>query len=363
MVTGINIIYDMSKLKNKYSPIIIYLILLIFCLLISYRDFLITLKLMMFSSYNFNMLPFDAYYKMNLLFDGKSNESAGYPWSSRHIANYFNYFIYKIAPCLEVRKIPDGISRDVYCSYWSLALSNFIYTAIFQVSTFIYTTKVLKRTIIEGAIVLFISYFIISFSDRFGIDRFSILCISLFLFIANHKTLKYLFIFLSIFINEKITVFLAVYYFCNNVSKFINKEKVNYFTTIFSATLFFLYTFYYLNFNLSFDLKNNSFSLNNYLDGSVVNRNFLSLHALANSLIPIFIITFPFLLYFKNKKVLKEFKLKRMYILIPITFIFLGWLGGGAGNGGRLAVYISPLLIPLYGLFLVNLIKKIKDLR
>jgi len=309
------------------------------------------------------MLPFDAYYKMNLLFDGKSNESAGYPWSSRHIANFFNYFIYKIAPCLEVRKIPDGISRDVYCSYWSLALSNFIYTAIFQVSTFIYTTKVLKRTITEGAIVLFISYFIISFSDRFGIDRFSILCISLFLFIANHKTLKYLFIFLSIFINEKITIFLAVYYFCNNFSKFINNEKVNYFTTIFSATLFFLYTFYYLNFNLSFDLKNDSFSLNNFLDGSVVNRNFLSLHALANSLIPIFIITFPFLFYFENKKVLKEFRLKRIYILIPITFIFLGWLGGGAGNGGRLVVYISPILIPLYGLFLVNLIKKIKDLR
>ena len=67
--------------------------------------------------------------------------------------------------------------------------------------------------------------------------------------------------------------------------------------------------------------------------------------------------------YFKNKKVLNEFRLGRIYILIPIAFIFLGWLGGGSGNAGRLAVYISPLLIPLYGLFLLNLIKKIKDLR
>ena len=353
----------MLNLKNKYLTIIVYFIILIFCLLISYRDFLITLKLMMFSSYNFSMLPFDAYYKMNLLFDGRSNESAGYPWSSRHIANFFNYFIYKIVPCLEVGQIPKSISKDVYCSYWSLALSNFIHTALFQVSTFIYTTKILKRTMTEGVIVLFVSYFIISLSDRFGIDRFSILCISLFLFLANHKIFKYLFIFLSIFINEKITIFLAVYYFCKNFSKFINKEKVNYFTTIFSLTLFFSYSLYYLNFNLNFDLKNNSFSLIDYLDGSMVDRNFLSFHALANSLIPIFIIIFPFLFYFKNKKVLNEFRLGKIYILIPIAFIFLGWLIGGSGNAGRLAVYISPLLIPLYGLFLLNLIKKIKDLR
>tara|TARA_Y100000389_G_C17236162_1_gene400681 strand:- start:59 stop:712 length:654 start_codon:yes stop_codon:yes gene_type:complete len=215
----------------------------------------------------------------------------------------------------------------------------------------------------EGVIVLFVSYFIISLSDRFGIDRFSILCISLFLFLANHKIFKYLFIFLSIFINEKITIFLTVYYFCKNFSKFINKEKVNYFTTIFSLTLFFSYSLYYLNFNLNFDLKNNSFSLINYLDGSMVDRNFLSFHALSNSLIPIFIIIFPFLFYFKNKKVLNEFRLGKIYILIPIAFIFLGWLGGGSGNAGRLVVYISPLLIPLYGLFLLNLIKKIKDLR
>tara|TARA_B100000787_G_C16172637_1_gene287348 strand:- start:163 stop:1074 length:912 start_codon:yes stop_codon:yes gene_type:complete len=302
------------------------------------------------------MLPFDNYYKMNLLIDGKANESPGYPWSSRHIANFFNYFIYKIAPCIEVSKIPNGISRDVYCSYWGLALSNYICTVLFQMSSFIYVIKILKRTMIEGIIVLFISYFIISLSDRFGVDRFSILCISIFLFFINQKLYKYLFIFTSIFINEKITIFIASYYFCENISQYKRNNKIDFLSTILPVSLFFAYIFYHV----VFDIEKSPSLIMNHLNGSIVDRNFFTFHALANSLIPILITTLPYLFFFKDKNILKEFRLERAHVIILILFTFLGWLGGGSGNAGRLIIYTSPIFLPIYGYFLMNFIKKLK---
>jgi len=61
------------NLKNNtlsLKTIVGLIIILIFLTLLSYRDFLITIKLMLFHFYDFPMLPLDPYYKIILLFDG-----------------------------------------------------------------------------------------------------------------------------------------------------------------------------------------------------------------------------------------------------------------------------------------------------
>ena len=346
----------MSEFLKKNRYFIFCITIFLFFAAISYRDFLVTLKLMLFSSYNFSMLPFDEYYKFNLYFDGKISESPGYPWVSRYLANFVNYFFYKVFPCLTVSKIPIEISKNVYCSFWSIALANYTFTILFQVSSFFYAFKILKRPFNESILVGLISFFIISLSDRYGVDRFSIFYISLFLIFSQKIYFKYLLILLSIFINEKITIFIASFYFCECYLNFHNRKNIQIFNFILPTILFGLYLFYFV----LFDASDNVFKIQNHLDGSIVDRSFISFHGLANSFIPVFLVIFPYIYFYNKPNILKKFRLNKISVIILLTFILLGFIGGGSGNTGRLVVYSSPIFISTYGYFLFYLLKKFK---
>jgi len=120
---------------------------------------------------------------------------------------------------------------------------------------------------------------------------FQFFCISIFLIFSHKKYFKYFLILLSIFINEKITIFIATYYFCEYCNFFKKKNKTNILTFLFPTILFGLYIWYFT----IFDRDDNFFKIQNHLNGSIVDRNFVSFHGLANSLIPILIVIFPYI--------------------------------------------------------------------
>ena len=234
----------MQNIEKKFFYSLILITLLF---LLGFRDFLYTFKLMLLQSYNHKMLPFDEYYKIILYIDtGLEKYNIGWPWSSRIIPNYINFFFYKYTPCLEVNHIPSSLNTIEYCALWSLNIVNFLSLVLFQVIIFFYSLKILKRPLEECILSTFISYFVLSMSDRFGIDRISILFSTVFLFKKN-TYLRCFFLILSIFFNEKITVFATSIFFCNDLIKFINKEKVNFFFYFFRLRTFWTLCFFFVN--------------------------------------------------------------------------------------------------------------------
>jgi len=341
----------MQNIEKKFFYSLILITLLF---LLGFRDFLYTFKLMLLQSYNHKMLPFDEYYKIILYIDtGLEKYNIGWPWSSRIIPNYINFFFYKYTPCLEVNHIPSSLNTIEYCALWSLNIVNFLSLVLFQVIIFFYSLKILKRPLEECILSTFISYFVLSMSDRFGIDRISILFSTVFLFKKN-TYLRCFFLILSIFFNEKITVFATSIFFCNDLIKFINKERVNFFFTFLGCGLFGLYVF----FSSIFINSAHHHHLHNILfTNEIVSYNYFSFHGLSNTFIPFVVLFFPFFFYFKDKKIINLFKIHKIYLILIFTFFLMGIILGGPGNTGRYLIFTSPIFIPLLSYFLIKNVK------
>ena len=91
---------------------------------------------------------------------------------------------------------------------------------------------------------------------------------------------------------------------------------------------------------------------------SEVSYNYLNFHSLVNSILPSLIIVFGFLYNFNKRKILKNFNLKKSYILFIIAFSLLGIFVGGPGNFGRYIVFGSLFFIPILNYQLLVFIKK-----
>lgn len=343
------------KSKKKIFFSLTFLAIL-FCLF-TYRDFLTTLKLMLYQSYNSAMLPFDEYYKIILFYDLKNElYNIGFPWMSRYIPNFVNYIVFQLFPCLKVNYIPEIFSQKEYCAIWSISLVNFASTIFFQIGMFYYVTKILKRNFIESILTLFTSYFIISFSDKFGIDRISIFFCVVFLIFYEKKILTFFIILISIFVNEKCTIFIASYIFCENIIQYREKKEILFIPTCLSVILFAAWSYFY-TFNLDSDYHHHPLKI--LFSGEVVSYNYFSFHGLTNTIFPLILLTGPFFFYLNNKSLLENYKLNQIYFLPIIIFIFFGILIGGAGNTGRYLIYTSPIYIPLINFFLIDQTKKI----
>ncbi len=343
----------MIKNKKLFFSSIFFLIILLS--LFTYRDFLTTLKLMLFQSYNSAMLPFDEYYKIILFYNYKEEiYNIGFPWMSRYIPNFINSLVFQVIPCLKVNHIPEILTEKEYCAIWSISLVNFMSTIFFQIAMFWYVFKTLKRDYVEATLSLFTSYFIISFSDKFGIDRISILFCLLFLIFYEKKILTYLIIFISIFMNEKCTIFMATYLFCENIIQFREKKEINYIPTFLSVILFATWSYFY-TFNIDNDYHHHPLKI--LFSGNVVTYNYFSFHGLTNTILPLITLTIPFIYFFNNKILLSNFKLNKIHFLPILVFIVFGILIGGAGNTGRYLIYISPIYIPLVNILLIERVK------
>ena len=342
----------MQSTKKRFFYLLIFLI---FLTLIGFRDFLYTFKLMLFQSYNHNMLPFDEYYKIILYLDtGLEKYNIGWPWSSRIIPNYINFIFYKYTPCLQVTNIPDGLNAREYCALWSLNIVNFLSLIFFQIIIFFYSLKILKRPLEESILSAFLSYFILSMSDRFGIDRISILFSTIFLFNKNYY-LQFLLLVLSIFFNEKITVFATSLFFCNELVKLTNRERTNFFLSFLGCVLFGLYIFVSSIFT---NTSHHHHLYNILFTNNIVSYNYFSFHGLSNTFVPFIVLFFPFFYYFKNNKIINLFKIHKFYLILIFTFFLMGIILGGPGNTGRYLIYTCPIFIPLISYFFIENIKK-----
>ncbi len=320
----------------------------IFCFLIiallTYRDFLYTIKLMNYHFYNFKMLPLDPYYEIILKIQGLIDKSFRFPWEWRIIPNYINWIFYEILPCIEPKIIPSQMNNSTYCAIWSISVVNFISAIFSQILLSYYVLTKLKRDYIESIFLIFLSYFFIKFLDPFGVDKVSFLFLIIFLFFSQSRY-SYFFILISIFVNDKCLLFITTYYFANS----FDINKLDKMVKDYRFLLSLLICIGYLIFISEIIFK---------ISISEVSYNYLNFHSLVNSILPSLIIVFGFLYNFNKRKILKNFNLKKSYILFIIAFSLLGIFVGGPGNFGRYIVFGSLFFIPILNYQLLVFIKK-----
>ena len=351
------------KLLLYKKNLIYFVLLFIIFFFLSFRDFLDTLKFFLFHSYNFKMLPMDGYYKILIDYDNGDYSSIGSPWANRFIPNYINFIYYKYFPCLEVSIIPQTINSKVYCSMFSISLVNHIFTILSQFLLFIYLRFNLKRELSECLFGFCISYFFFQFLDRFGVDRFSIFFLLIFITTINSKIFfRSLIIIMSIWVNDKCLIFISAYYSLLLIDSYIDKRKFSY---VLENIICYLSIFFYLFFIFSFDnLKNDNAAPINvfFLNLSTLKYYlglFFSFQAMSNSLVQILLTICPFIILFNKKEILECFNLKRIYLLILILFLIFGILIGGIGNSGRYMIYTIPITFPIFNFLLFQCFKKL----
>ena len=331
-------------MPKKITFIKFFLFSAIILILLTYRDFLYTIKLMNYHFYNFKMLPLDPYYQIILKIDGLIDKNFRFPWEWRLIPNYINWLFYEFLPCFKPKLIPTQVNEATYCAIWSVSLVNFLSGICSQLLIAYYVLNKLNRNHLECISLIFLSYFLIKFLDPFGVDRISFLFLIIFLFFAETRY-AYFFILISILINDKCLLFITTYYFAknfdfNNLYKMIRDLKL-----LLSGILSIFYLTY-----ISTTIFN--------IASSEVSYNYLNFHALVNSIIPTIVVIFGFIYNFNNEKLLKSFNLKKSYIFFIIIFSLLGFFVGGPGNFGRYIVFGSLLFFPILNFQIIEFIKK-----
>lgn len=293
------------------------------------------------------MLPLDPYYQIILKYDGLINDNFRFPWELRIIPNIINWLTFEILPCLKPKVVPNEISKTMYCSIWSISLVNFISGALSQVLLCYYAAKKLKREIHECTLLMFTSYFLIKFLDPFGVDRISFLFLVFFL-IYSESIFAYIFIIISILVNDKCLLFITTYYFCNSFQFRFDKIKIIFLNKKF--LLSFLISIFYLYYILKTVLQ---------IQSDEVSYNYLNFHSLTNSILPSLIAIFGFLLNFNNKTILKKFNLTKNHIFLIFIFFILSIFIGGPGNAGRYMVFGCVLFLPILNYQILSTFKKL----
>ena len=320
--------------KNIKLTKFIFLSFLIIILL-TYRDFLYTLKLMIFHFYNFKMLPLDPYYQIILKYNGLINDNFRFPWEWRVIPNIINWLTFEILPCVKPKVVPNEISDAMYCSIWSISLVNFISGALSQVLLCYYAAKKLKREIHECTLLMFTSYFLIKFLDPFGVDRISFLFLVFFL-IFSESIFAYIFIVISILVNDKCLLFITTYYFCNSFQFRFDKIKIIFLNKKFLLSFLISISYFYYISKIILQIQSDE-----------VSYNYLNFHSFTNTILPSIIAIFGFLLNFNNKTILKKFNLTKNHFFLIFIFFILSVFVGGPGNAGRYMVFGCVLFLPI----------------
>ena len=314
---------------------------------------------MLFHFYNFSMLPLDPYYKMILLFDGnnisladhQTQASSGWEWwNLRIVPLWINWIVYKIVPCIQVNSIPEMVSQQTYCSIWSISLVNYASGILSQIGFFLLLKYKFKRPEGECILILFLSYFFINFLDRYGVDRLSLLFLVIFFLLETKEKISYALIGLSIFVNEKCTLLICSYFFLKHLN--LSQLNLAFFNKKFLLSFALCLTYFWITFvNINEYFRENM--------RNIVDFNYLTFHSLSNSILPLLLISFPFLIYFTCNKVLKLFQLKQIYILLLLMFFMLGIFVGGTGNMGRYLAYLSVLFLPISNFLIYKIISNI----
>jgi len=329
-------------MQKEIKSLFTILLILIF---LNYRDFLYTIKIMNFHFYNFQMIPFDPYYKIILKYAGIIDQTFRFPWEWRLIPNIVNLITFKLMPCYKMSVVPDIIDLNTYCSIWSISIVNFLAGALSQIMLGFYALTKLKRDKIECIFLILTSYFLIKFLDPFGVDRISFLFLIIFLFFA-HSKLSYIFIIISILVNDKCLLFITTYYFATNFDLKNIKHIFLNFKFLLSVTMSSLYLMFISKTIL-------------HISSAEVSYNYFTLTSLSNSLIPSFFIIYGFIVNYNKPEIFKKFKLNRYFLFFIFNFFILGLFVGGPGNMGRYIVFGSLCFFPVLNYEIMKLLKKL----
>ncbi len=321
---------------NKIYPLILIILLLIF----SYRDFLVTYRMMLLDE------DFLYYHYQNIIIyynTGDKNFADNLPMNARFLGLILQYIIFKTVPCLTLTNVNINPSYDqnFECATFSLALLNYILKYSIIVLVYFYTSRVLKRGPDEIILSIIFCFIFLNYIEAFTFDRLVIFYTLLILVFLNSRYISISLIILSFLVGEKVVMIIGPLLF---IKIFLSKEK-KYFPQFIASILTVLFYFLMIYF-----LKNNfNYNISHYYDSAGLHRLFLdftNISHLSNSILPVIFCLLPYIIFFLGKK---KFGLNfsGYEITLPLLMYFLG-VGGGEHNLGRYAMHTFIVWLPLF---------------
>ena len=321
------------------KKIFLYLIFLILLLFFSYRDFLITYRMMLLDEYflYYHYQDIIIYYET-----GDLKFADNLPMRARFLGLWLQFLVYKLIPCISLTnlQINPNYSEFFECTTFSLALINFIFKYSIIVLFLYYMRYILRRPIAETLFSIIFCFILIGYIESFTFDRLIVFYTLLILVFLNHKYFSIILILLSIFVSEKVIMVIGPLLFIKII--FLNeKTKLPQFiASIISVFLYFCLILYLKKFQ--------NFEISNLYDGASFERlalDFTNKSHISNSILPIIFCLIPYLIFFIDKKK-NNLNFSGYEFCLPILMIFLG-VGGGEHNLGRYAMHTFIIWLPL----------------
>lgn len=318
----------MISKKNILIGLILFLILLI----MFFREYLYTYRMMLE-----NFVPYDFYQNQVLYFSNFNDDyKLTLPSAVRLIPILFYFIIYKTFPCLKLTNIEQNLSEEYVCATNAVAMGNYIILITILVVFLFYQIKILKRPTEEGYLSLILCYAVIKYLDHFTIDRFVVLYLILILYFINNIKLSIILILFSFLVSEKIffitgVLFFLRFFFFNEKKKYIILFITSIVTCIFYFILIKIGKSYFEFFDFRFDIMQMS-------------KMFYNKSAISGSLLPLLIALSPYI--FWNNEINKIYKNQRLEFLIPLSLVFFGFLGG-VENTARYVTHSFPIWLPI----------------
>ncbi len=322
--------------KNKFVLYFIFSILLLF---FSYRDFLITYRMMLLDEY------FLYYHYQNIIVyyeTGDLNFADALPMSARFFGLWLQFIVFKLVPCITITNIDINPNyNDLFvCTTFSLALINYIFKYLIIVLFLYYMHGILKRHIVETLFSIIFCFIFINYIESFTFDRLVVFYTLLILVFLNTRYISIVLILFSFLVSEKVMMVIGPLLFIKLI--FLkDKNKLPQFISAVISVLLYICMILYLK-----EFQNFEFS--KVYDGAGFHRLFLDFtnkSHISNSILPILFCLIPYLIFFIDKKK-NDLNFSGYEFFLPIIMIFLGF-GGGEHNLGRYAMHTFIIWLPL----------------
>ncbi len=322
--------------KNNYSKHFLIFVILILALIFSYRDFLVTYRMMLIGDY----FPYYQYQNHIIyILSGEEDFKDTLPMSVRYLGIYLQLLIYKIFPCFKLTGIDLANKHELYeCTTFSLAILNYTCKYLFYVVFFFYLKNKLNRGLLESFIGLILAALFFQYLENFTLDRLAVLYLSIILYFQNNLRTSNILILLSFLVNEKILIVLGPLFFFRFI---FFRKNLSLLTSSFFASIFYFVMIFFLT-------KYFDFKFSSIYEGAGIDRIFLDVFNkshLSNSILPILFCILPYLISIFIKKKF-DLNYSNFEIIIPFIMWILAY-GGGENNIGRYVMHTIPLWIPI----------------
>ena len=324
------------KFTNKFF---IYLIFSILILFFSYRDFLITYRMMLLDEY------FLYYHYQNIIIyyeTGDQKFADSLPMNARFLGLWLQFLVFKLIPCITLTNIEINPNYNNFfvCTTFSLALINYIFKYLIVVLFFYYMNEILKRPMVETLFSTIFCFIFINYIESFTFDRLVVFYTLLILAFINTRFFSIVLILLSFLVSEKVVMVIGPLLFIKFIFLKDKTKLPQFIAAVISVFLYFCMIIYLREFQ--------NFEFSEYYDGAGINRillDFTNKSHISNSILPIVFCLLPYVIFFIDKRK-NNLNFSGYEFFLPIIMIFLG-VGGGEHNLGRYAMHTFVIWLPL----------------